>query len=996
MCRGCGLRSAPTAIVHAGSGYCLPPDSTVDAVEARRALAAAEAAALADPASAVDLAAEALALWSGPSLGEFAHLGWFVPVAVGLDAARDRLRATMASAMVSCGRTAEAIELLATMVAERPLDESAQRLLVRALAESGRTADALRAANAFRLQLREETGLDPSPALEELELAVLTGEIAADRATRSVSVARRDRPASGLPRPSRLVGRSSELAALRTTLRHRRLVTVLGTGGVGKSRLVAELIAEMDARDRVVVELASAQPSEVADAVARALGFRAGRAEVRSIIEVVGSGDVLVVLDNCEHVVEAVRELVRAALTGCPGVRFLVTTRSKLALADEHLLPLPPLETRGDRPAAMELFADRLANAHPGSDIDVWSVEVRRLCEQLDGLPLALELAAGRVAVLGVEAMSTRLASSNELLAAPVEAGAGRHASVESVVSCSYQLLGPAPQRLLAAVAVFEGEFDLAAVEVIASAVIEAAPGPLFVRLIDTCLVALGGETGWFRLLDVVRRFAERHLVASGREAAVRRAHGRWVAAELAAIRAGVAGAMARLARLRGDARRGVAAAVQAGDVDGVAAIADGLAGALLYRPDADLATCIVAAATLPAVVGAPTEATLAAAGSRMAWLLGDLATAEQLARRTLDIAAPGDTGGDARARAHHSLGVLALYAGDFDTAAAEFGAAVAEPTGTRADRFDALGGAALAHAYAGRLDQAARCAAGQRAIANATGNRTFLAFTDYVDGERALAGGDQADAIEALRRAAEGAWSSGASFVWGLASTVLAATLVRGGSYGAATDALPDLLRRWRQTATWPQLWTSLRLTALVLAHRGDLATAATILAAADTDHSAPDTADVAAIDRLWAVLSASEGDRAAGDARAAVLERHEVLDLAISALTAESTPDAAPRKRAVVTPHDGAFNRTSRRHPPMNVATPGRARGSPPPSAQRAPRARRFQVPRASARVVGRSRCERRRRDAARPVVRDADAEPDVLLLGRPARLGHEAVCA
>jgi DNA-binding SARP family transcriptional activator len=290
------------AIGHEHAGYRLHPGTVVDVAEVRRALADAEGLVEVDPAGAVDLAQAALARWSGPTLGEFETADWFVPVAVGLERVRYRLRLMSAAGWLGSGRPADAVELLSTMVAEDPLDEPARVLLVRALASSGQTVEATRAASRFRRVLREETGLDPSPELSRVEQAILSGELAVRGGVTRVAPTVTP-PGDILPRPSRLIGRVDELAALSRTIERSRLVTILGTGGVGKTRLVAELVAELTAapRDVVVAELIAVGPGEVVDAVAAAFGHRTGRAEPRTLVEIVGGRGLVVVLDNCER-----------------------------------------------------------------------------------------------------------------------------------------------------------------------------------------------------------------------------------------------------------------------------------------------------------------------------------------------------------------------------------------------------------------------------------------------------------------------------------------------------------------------------------------------------------------------------------------------------------------------------------------------------------------------------------------------------------------------
>ncbi|MGD9996507.1 MAG: BTAD domain-containing putative transcriptional regulator [Ilumatobacteraceae bacterium] len=885
------------AITHEPAGYRLGLDAVVDADEARNALTSARARLGAEPAAAAEIARAALDRWHGTALAELADSEWFAPVAAGLQGAHDQLRDTLAEALVESGRALEAIDVLEQAVLAQPFHERAQLLLARALALSGRPTDALRAADRYRRTLRDETGLDPGPGLAELESAILTGEAASPSqpTRRNVAPAPQDLPTLRLPRPGRLVGREAELTVLADALRTSRLVTVLGTGGVGKTRLVAELLATSHDTPAAVVELAAVDDEQVVAAVAAAIRYRAGRADAEALVDAIGNDTTLLVLDNAEHVMAAVRATVRTLLDACPNLRVLATSRTRLGLPDERLVALQPLPTSGDRPASIELFADCLRRAQPHGDIDLGGDDVRVLCERLDGLPLALEIAAARAAVLGVGALAERLATSNELMSIPAEAGGGRHTSLEALVGWSYDLLGPPARRLLAALSIVDSEFDLTVAERMAADLLDEPVAPAFERLVDTCLVALGTAPGRFRMLDTIRRFASDRLVSNGDRAAVQRAHGRWITIEAAQLDALSTGPdepllSERIDRLRGDVRGAIARAADGGDVATLVSVSHHMMGALMYRPDADIARQVLDAALRPNVRGADGEALLLAAGSRAGWLLGDVTTAATLAAHAVAIAPTGVAGAAARGRAHHSLGVVALYAGRFDEAEVHFRHVADDPESTVGDRVDALAGAALSASYGGATDRAAAHSRQHRAMAEASSRPSALAFADYVDGERALAHGEAEVALDLLRAAADRAWSVGATFVWGLSSTVLAATLVRRSDHDAAALELPTLLRRWRRTATWPQIWMSMRLVAEVLAAKDHAMAAVTVLAAADRDPAAPSLGerDRERLAQLRLRLETDLGADAAAlaHARAEVLDRRQVLDMAIDTL--------------------------------------------------------------------------------------------------------------
>lgn len=889
------------AIIHDPAGYRFGTGTVVDLHAARADLVDGRELLATDPPAAARRLAGALDRWDGVALAEVADVEWFQPTVAGLQELHDALATTLADALVRSGRAPEAVESLEASVHTNPFDEHAQLLLVRALADAGRATDALRAAERYRTRLREETGLDPGPELADLEQAILSGTaerpVPPGAPTHAAAPSDAAPPPAGarLSRPTALVGRDAVLADLRALLQRHRLVTVLGPGGVGKTRLVAELLVDPPEPRTVVVELAPSDPGSVLAAVAAAVGHHGPAPDAGRLAQTLAAdGAAVLVLDSCEHVVTEVRPLVRGLLDAHPDLAVLATSRTALALPDEQLVALQPLSTEGERPPALEVFTAALARARPGAD-DLRppdEVDARALCQRLDGLPLALELAAGRAAVLGVRELLAALERSSSVLEAPPGSRPGRHTSLRALVGWSADLLDDDARRLLRALAVFRGEIDVDAVDRVGGVVVDA-PARACAVLVDASLLALGRDPGRFRMLDVVRAYALDDLDGHPDEPEVRRAHAAWTAARATAVTAALAGPREgeladALERLRPDLRAAFAWASAARDTAALDRLADAVAGPLLYRPDAEAADLLVELATAHRADPDGRGAALAAAGARAAALTGRLSDAADLAHQALASAAVLEAP-EVASRAHHALGMVALYEGRFRDADRAFvaaaAAAVAGPT-----RCDALGGAALACCFAGEPAAADAQAAAHRAAAEATRSPTALAFAGYIDGERRLAAGDAAAAIEAFDAAAETAWAVQAPLVWGLASTVLAATLTRQGRHREAAARLPTLLRRWQRTATWPQLWTSLRLIAEVLTALDHHEPAAVLLEAANPDHGAPTLQgdDRAAADALRARVQA----RLAPDqvqlvrARAATLDRHQLLDLAATSL--------------------------------------------------------------------------------------------------------------
>jgi predicted ATPase/DNA-binding SARP family transcriptional activator len=891
------------AVLHAPGGYRLAPFVTTDAAAATR-LAEEARSCTGDPLHALDLATRALALWDGRSLADLAEEEWFVPAAAGLDQLRANLGDLAAAALITAGRPTEAAELLDVAARADPLREPTQVLLVRALHEAGRNAEALRAADRYRRRLGEETGLVPGPALAEEERRALAGPDepapspppSLGGVPSAIGVA----PVAGLPAPTRMVGRDDELSRLLAALQAARLVTVVGPGGMGKTRLAAELVLQRPRAGRiVVVELAPVEAGDVLAAVAASLGARGDRVDEVTVAEILQGEEALLVLDNAEHVMEPVGSLVRVLLDRCPRVRVLVTSRSRLELPHEHVVPLGPLALRGDRPASVELLAERVQRAGGPQLVTDDDPRARELCRRLEGLPLAIELAAGRVAVLGLDGLLQRLDEVLDLLDRGGPDG-GRHASLRTVVEWSYRLLEPPAQRLLAVLAAFDGEFDLDAAEHVGSAVLAQPASLLLGRLVETSLVATTGVPGRYRLLDMIRRFGRERLAADGLEDRARSAHTAWVAERLEAVDRSSVGAdesttVAALDAVRNEVRSALRAAHATEDAAVVRSLVVPLAGPMLYRPDGEL---IIEAGHLirPFLERVepgrfdPRHAAVAAAGARLAVVSGVLEHVDVLADLAERYAGADRDGQATCLRAAHARGVLRLYQGRPREAEALFAAVAGHPAASAVDRLDVLGGLGLACCYDGRPGDAAVVAAEHRALADTLGSHTYRAFAEYVAGEVQLARGDTSGAAQLLRTAADRAWAVGASFVWGIAATVLAAVLVRHGDAAEARSHLLILLTRWRRTATWPQLWTTLRLAAELLATQRVDDVALLVLAAADLDAAAPELVgdDLQRCLVLRADLRTRLGDGAAAGitAGAATLRRVAVVERAMASL--------------------------------------------------------------------------------------------------------------
>ena len=433
----------------------------------------------------------ALALWRGPALTEFRTIPELEVASVPLDELRLQLVDDLLESRLAAGDPATVVDAVEAS-ANAPLRERTARLLVRALAASGRAADAMEAAQGFRRRLVEETGLDPTPALADLEQQVAAGRVVRPSTAR---VAKPDSP---------MVGRQHDREEVLRLLNAHGVITLTGPGGVGKTRLALDIAADWTSADVVVVPLAAVgRPDRVEPAVASHLGLRlAGEVGADDVAAALADRELLLVLDNCEHLVEACRRLVAAIRRAAGGVRVLATSRVTLQVPDEYVVRLQPLPVPREvadldalrRQPGVRAFVEharrRSAGFEIGPDDAADLVEVLR---RLDGLPLGIELAARQVAVMPLRAVRERLDRALDLATGRRGPEDARQRTLRASIASSYELLDEDEQRLLRALASFPGGVDLATVEAVADG--DGDPLDLLHDLVDSSLlVADAGE----------------------------------------------------------------------------------------------------------------------------------------------------------------------------------------------------------------------------------------------------------------------------------------------------------------------------------------------------------------------------------------------------------------------------------------------------------------------------------------------------------------------
>lgn len=370
-----------------------------------------------------------------------------------------------------------------------------------------------------------------------------------------------DRFRGNLPRRlGRLIGRAGAMEAIEDALARYPVVTLLGPGGIGKTRLALAAAKRVASDgDGWLVEFAEIdQPQDVARTVADVLGVheRPGTSLVRSIVDGLERRRATLVFDNCEHVIDAAADLAAAIVTNCEDVRILATSRERLGLTNERILIVPPLDPAG---SAVELFEERAAAVAPGYDPGSHRGAVQEICRRLDGIPLAIELAAAHTATLSPNDIVDRIGHRLRLLSGGRRAGSDRHRTLRSTIQWSYDLIAPEEQTLFRRLSVFPGPFDLAAAESVATDVDLARMDvdiPLGRLAEQSMLVVESGPFGRrFRLLEPIREFGAERLEASGEVAAVAARHARWVLDEVTGIHRRLAGweeieGVARLAEL--------------------------------------------------------------------------------------------------------------------------------------------------------------------------------------------------------------------------------------------------------------------------------------------------------------------------------------------------------------------------------------------------------------------------------------------------------------
>lgn len=827
-----------------GSAYCLHlDDDGLDVAHARRLATSGRRRLAAEPGAARPLLDEAWSLWRGPALEEFPDVAPLAAEAASLE----ELRAEILDDLLEAGLRTGAPGVLQHAVgatAAAPRRERTHRLLMRALAAAGRASEALEVAHEFRRRMVDATGLDPSPALSELEQAVAAGTAEApgpaDLPPGSPVGTVVSTPQHEIP----LVGRGIELSRLLDQLAGSGLVTVLGPGGVGKTSVARAALEQLPAdREVLVLDLGAVTTADdVVGAFATALRLSSGHGDdvVDRAADRLAVGAPVLLLDSCEHLLDACRALAGALLPRCPHLTVVATSRERLGLTAERVLRMGPLPLPDPDDPRVEVIAANpavqafLAHADRSADLavdDETAAPIADIVRRLDGLPLALELAAGRVGTLGLAGLRESLGQALDLLERPD--GDPRHQTLRRAIEWSYRLLGEDDRTLFRALGSFPGGVELTAVRHVARALDLSSDPPLVLaRLVDASMLAPDADlVARFTMLETIRALAREEQEAAGERERCDEILLDWathVAEEVDRRFAGCEdAALDRLLRREvPNLRAARAIAVRRGSIDGMVEAVLHLHEAAHQRDLPEVSAWTIDLAQSPLVEDHPRRPELLGAAGVAAWMRGDLEGSEQLATAGL-----ADAEGPARRWSLDALAAVRLFQGETEASErlwTEAHHAADQP------HPHYLASAALAACYRGDVDRATELVNEAFAQPMAQGSDAASAYCHYARAE--LASADHPDeARQDYSTAIVQAQRVGATFVSSLASVGLVSLLAREGEVREALDGFRWLLRYFSRSGNWVQQWTTVRNLAPLLAQHGEPEVAAVLLHCAD-----------------------------------------------------------------------------------------------------------------------------------------------------------------
>lgn len=703
--------------------------------------------------------------------------------------------------------------------------------------------------------------------------------------TRDVLPGRRTRP---LPTPAaRVIGREAEIATARRMLQQSRLVTVLGPGGVGKTTLaMCVATAESEHFDDGAFWCdwsTVAQPDAAADALADALDIarQPELATRESLIAGIGERRILVVVDNCEHIIDVASTLLGEIVAACPNLSILSTSRSPLGLAGEGLVPVNPLScvppvagcgaNDTEMSAAASLFVDRAFAANPHQQLDGHHVTIEQLCVRLDGLPLAIELAAARLRSSTIDEVFDHLTDALDVANAPQRGRIRRHQTLRDTVDWSYRLLDHDERSVFRNLWVFSGPFTANDAIAVSSRLDTGGFSPhLLDALVDHSMIVAdrNESTTRYRMLETLRAYASETLTTDER-ADRQVAHLEWAmhAAEAANhIITGPdeAGAVRRFDQLFANLRSAHRVAIARSDTDSALRMTAALHYYAVHRLRDEAFTWAQASIALAA--GTDHALVPVALGSFAQGIAnrGELNQARQLATEAIARCQPLDH----RALwALRTLSNVALYEGRLDQAIkhADQEIVIAEKAGDLTHVSYATVTHVLARCYAGHVESALDLALVHTHRAQRSSNPTQLAWSSFALGE-ASATTDPSASLAALEAALAAAAAVDSHFVAGVALVAIASTQARVGNLDEAMSTYRRTIALWHQRGDWTHQWTTLRNLVGLVHHIGRHEQAAVLLGAVTADGRGAPAFGQGAIelDRVTESIAASIGSAA------------------------------------------------------------------------------------------------------------------------------------
>ena len=917
--RRLGAAATPAPVVTRPPGYAIElGPHQLDSLQFCELMDQARASLHVDPSRAIEILDDALELWRGPAFAEFADDDVARAEAARLEELRQTAVEDRVDALLALGRSADAVSVLEGVVAAHPVSERPHAQLMRALARCGRQVDALRLYQRFRGRLADELGLEPSSSLRDLEGQILT---------QAPHVAPSERPVPSPPTVGNLappittfVGREDEVARLVGLLARARVVTLVGVGGVGKSRLalrLAETTAPAFPDGAWVVELARlSSPESVPHAVAAALGLAlpSGADLADSLVDALRRRRMLLLVDNCEHVLNAASRLVESLSRRCPEITVVATSRERLGAAGEHVWPVLPLpvppptasEEEVKASPAVALFLDRVRSARADFQLDAANTGgVVEICRGLDGLPLALEIAAARLGVLTAHDLAQRLRDRFALLTTGPRGEGERHRTLRALVDWSYGLLDEAERAVFDRLSVFAGGWTLeAAAAVCADNSLSASQvAAVVASLADKSMVVLQAASGPARygMLETLRLYGAERVDARRETETTSEAHARYFLALAEEAEIGLRGPRERewVGRLRielDNLRAAYTWCRKQEEPDLALRLSVALHRFACWQANDEILSWAEAVVELPSAQRHPLLPVVLGSAAVRRMHRGEMSTATRFAEQSL---ASCDGMDDLRrALATEAQGGICLLSGQLEEAFGHYGEAVRLWRLLGDDQAEVWSqcGRAVSAGKRGDVATALALTEEARKVAGTAGNPTMMAVILYAEGESLL----EVDPVRALgkvERALELAEAADNVFMKGLALVSNTSLRGRHGDTRVALQLFEDVIGHWRRGGSWTQQWITLRNLVELLVRLGAHEPSAVLYGACTASTASPRSYGPEA-DRLKGVvgtLVSSLGEEAFGEAKArgAMLADDEAVSFA-SAVTRRLLSDA------------------------------------------------------------------------------------------------------